>query len=107
MKNARGLFWYLQSNYRRYYAERKNNYDSGRFSNPAVGRNVMKHIRATLELGNRRTETVAFPCADSKIKKMLAHRTGDDRYTVYVDELTAPAWMKPIEKTYVNIHELN
>ena len=67
----------------------------------------MKHIRATLELGNRRTETVAFPCADSKIKKMLAHRTGDDRYTVYVDELTAPAWMKPIEKTYVNIHELN
>ena len=46
----------------------------------------MKHIRATLELGNRRTETVAFPCADSKIKQMLAHRTDDDRYTVYVDE---------------------
>lgn len=67
----------------------------------------MKHIRATLELGNRRTETVAFPCADSKIKQMLAHRTDDDKYTVYVDELTEPAWMKPIEKTYVNIHELN
>ena len=67
----------------------------------------MKHIRATLELGNRRTETVAFPCADSKIKQMLAHRTGDDRYTVYVDELTAPSWMKAIEKTYVNIHEMN
>lgn len=67
----------------------------------------MKHIRATLELGNRRTETVAFPCADSKIKKMLEHRTDDDRYTVYVDELTAPSWMKIIEKTYVNIHELN
>lgn len=60
----------------------------------------MKHIRATLALGNRRTETVAFPCADSKIKQMLAHRTNDDRYTVYVDELTEPAWMKPIEKTY-------
>ena len=67
----------------------------------------MKHIRATLALGNCRTETVAFPCADSKIKQMLAHRTDDDRYTVYVDELTEPAWMKPIEKTYVNIHELN
>lgn len=67
----------------------------------------MKHIRATLELGNRRTETVAFPCADSKIKQMFAHRTDGDRYTVYVDELTEPAWMKPIEKTYINIHELN
>ena len=67
----------------------------------------MKHIRATLDLGNRRTETVAFPCADSKIKQMLAHRTDDDKYTVYVDELTEPSWMKPIEKTYINIHELN
>ena len=67
----------------------------------------MKHIRATLALGNHRTETVAFPCADSKIKQMLAHRTDDDRYTVYVDELTEPAWMKAIEKTDVNIHELN
>lgn len=67
----------------------------------------MKHIRATLALGNCRTETVAFPCADSKIKQMLAHRTDDDKYTVYVDELTEPSWMKPIEKTYVNIHELN
>ena len=67
----------------------------------------MKHIRATLALGNCRTETVAFPCADSKIKQMLAHRTDDDKYTVYVDELTEPTWMKPIEKTYVNIHELN
>ena len=67
----------------------------------------MKHIRATLALGNSRTETVAFPCADSKIKKMLLHRTGDDRYTVYVDELTEPSWMKPIEKTYINIHEMN
>ena len=67
----------------------------------------MKHIRATLELGNRRTETVAFPCADSKIKQMLAHRTDDDKYTVYVDELTEPAWMKAIEKTNVNIHEMN
>lgn len=67
----------------------------------------MKHIRATLALGNHRTETVAFPCADSKIKQMLAHRTDDDRYTVYVDELTEPAWMKAIEKTNVNIHELN
>ena len=67
----------------------------------------MKHIRATLALGNHRTETVAFSCADSKIKQMLAHRTDDDKYTVYVDELTEPAWMKPIEKTYVNIHELN
>lgn len=67
----------------------------------------MKHIRATLALGNHRTETVAFPCADSKIKQMLAHRTDDDRYTVYVDELTEPAWMKPIEKTDVSIHELN
>lgn len=67
----------------------------------------MKHIRATLALGNRRTETVAFPCADSKIKQMLAHRTDDDKYTVYVDELTEPSWMKAIEKTNVNIHELN
>ena len=67
----------------------------------------MKHIRATLALGNSRTETVAFPCADSKIKQMLAHRTDDDKYTVYVNELTEPSWMKPIEKTYVNIHELN
>ena len=67
----------------------------------------MKHIRATLALGNHRTETVAFPCADSKIKQMLAHRTDDDKYTVYVDELTEPAWMKAIEKTDVNIHELN
>ena len=67
----------------------------------------MKHIRATLELGNRRTETVAFPCADSKIKQMLSHRTDDDKYTVYVDELTEPSWMKPIEKTYINIHEMN
>ena len=67
----------------------------------------MKHIRATLELGNRRTETVAFPCADSKIKKMLAHRTDDDPYTVCVDELEEPTWMKAIEKTYVNIHEMN
>ncbi len=67
----------------------------------------MKHIRATLALGNSRTETVAFPCADSKIKQMLAHRTGDDKYTVYVDELTEPSWMKAIEKTDVNIHELN
>ena len=67
----------------------------------------MKHIRATLALGNSRTETVAFPCADSKIKQMLAHRTDDDKYTVYVDELTEPSWMKPIEKTDVNIHELN
>ena len=67
----------------------------------------MKHIRATLALGNHRTETVAFPCADSKIKQMLAHRTDDDKYTVYVDELTEPSWMKPIEKTDVNIHELN
>lgn len=67
----------------------------------------MKHIRATLALGNHRTETVAFPCADSKIKQMLAHRTDDDKYTVYVDKLTEPAWMKAIEKTDVNIHELN
>ena len=67
----------------------------------------MKHIRATLALGNSRTETVAFPCADSKIKQMLAHRTDDDKYTVYVDELTEPSWMKPIEKTYINIHEMN
>ena len=67
----------------------------------------MKHIRATLALGNCRTETVAFPCADSKIKQMLAHRTDDDRYTVYVGELTEPSWMKAIEKTDVNIHELN
>ena len=67
----------------------------------------MKHIRATLTLGNHRTETVAFPCADSKIKQMLAHRTDDNRYTVYVDELTEPAWMKAIEKTNVSIHELN
>lgn len=67
----------------------------------------MKHIRATLALGNSRTETVAFPCADSKIKQMLAHRTDDDKYTVYVDELTEPAWMKAIENTDVNIHELN
>ena len=67
----------------------------------------MKHIRATLALGNHRTETVAFPCADRKIKQMLAHRTDDDKYTVYVDELTEPSWMKPIEKTDVNIHELN
>lgn len=67
----------------------------------------MKHIRATLALGNHRTETVAFPCADSKIKQMLAHRTDDDRYTVYVDELTEPSWMKAIEKTDVNIHEMN
>lgn len=67
----------------------------------------MKHIRATLALGNCRTETVAFPCADSKIKQMLAHRTDDDKYTVYVDELTEPSWMKAIEKTDVNIHELN
>ena len=67
----------------------------------------MKHIRATLALGNHRTETVAFPCADSKIKQMLAHRTDDDKYTVYVDELTEPSWMKAIEKTDVNIHELN
>ncbi len=67
----------------------------------------MKHIRATLALGNHRTETVAFPCADSKIKQMLAHRTDDNKYTVYVDELTEPAWMKAIEKTDVNIHEMN
>ena len=67
----------------------------------------MKHIRATLALGNSRSETVAFPCADSKVKQMLVHRTDDDKYTVYVDELTEPAWMKPIEKTDVNIHELN
>ena len=67
----------------------------------------MKLIRATLVFGNCRTETVAFPCADSKIKQMLAHRTDDDKYTVYVDELTEPSWIKPIEKTNVNIHELN
>ena len=67
----------------------------------------MKHIRATLTLGNHRTETVAFPCVDSKIKQMLAHHTDDDKYTVYVDKLTEPSWMKAIEKTNVNIHEMN
>lgn len=100
MKKVQGLFLYLQFNYRRNYAERKSIDEGGWYSNPAAGRNVMKHIRATLALGNCKTETVAFPCADSKIKQMFAHRTDDDRYTVYVDELTEPTWMRPVEKTY-------